>query len=215
MILPRQSILSPPERQSEMIFGLIMALSITGSISIARSGEAEIRTMLVELLACNVAWGLVDALMYLVAELLERHRGVHLFHAVRVERDPERARRMIAERLPPLLAENLDGDELAELHRKLTSLPAAPRSGLTGRDLLGALAVFLIVLVSTLPVAAPFLLPLEPRVALRASNGVALVMLFVLGWRMARYAGGRPFVTGLVAATIGAALVAVTIALGG
>lgn len=211
----RQPILSPQERQSEIIFGLIMALSITGSLSVAASGRSEVRTMLVGAIGCNAAWGIVDALMYLVAVLVDRYRGLRLFHAVRAEQDPERAHRMIADRLPPLLAEHLGAAELAELRRKLATQASAPRAGLTGRDLLGALAVFLLVFLSTLPVAVPFLLPLEPRIALRLSNGIAMGMLFVLGWRLGRYVAGPPIFTGIAAVAVGAALVGITIALGG
>ncbi len=198
-----------------MIFGLVMALTITGSASVVASSQGEVRSMLVDVIGCNLAWGIVDALMYLFSQLVERNRGVHLFQSVRAERDPARARSLIAERLPPMLVENLSEGELVELHRRVAAIREPPRSGLTGRDLLGALGVFLIVFLSTLPVAVPFMLPLEPRVALRASNGVALILLFVLGWRMARHVGGRPLLTGLAAAAVGAFLVIVTIALGG
>jgi hypothetical protein len=211
----RQPILSPQERQAEIIFGLIMALSITGSLSVAGSGQADVRSMLIGAIGCNTAWGIVDALMYLLALLVDRYRGLRLFHAVRAEKDPERAHRMIADRLPPLLGEHVSASELAELRRKLGMLTTAPGAGLTGRDLLGALAVFLLVFLSTLPVVVPFLLPLEPLRALRLSNAVAMAMLFVLGYRLGRYVAGPPIFTGIAAVAAGAALVAMTIALGG
>lgn len=211
----RQPILSPQERQAEIIFGLIMALSITGSLSVAGSGQADVRSMLIGAIGCNTAWGIVDALMYLLTLLVDRYRGLRLFHGVRAEKDPERAHRMIADRLPPLLAEHVSALELAELRRKLAMLTTAPRAGLTGRDLLGALAVFLLVFLSTLPVVVPFLLPLEPLRALRLSNAVAMAMLFVLGYRLGRYVAGPPIFTGIAAVAAGAALVAMTIALGG
>jgi hypothetical protein len=43
-----------------------MALSFTGSLSVAESGREEIRTMLVGAIGCNTAWGIVDAVMYLI-----------------------------------------------------------------------------------------------------------------------------------------------------
>ena len=62
---PREPVLSPVDRISEMLFGLLMALTFTGAVSVAESGKAEIRTMFLAALGCNLAWGLVDAIMYL------------------------------------------------------------------------------------------------------------------------------------------------------
>ena len=57
-------ILSPIERVSEVLFGLIMVLTFTGSLSAAESGEAEVRAMLVGAIGCNLAWALIDVIMY-------------------------------------------------------------------------------------------------------------------------------------------------------
>jgi len=42
----RDLVLDPVDRASEAIVGIIMTLSITGSISVATAGAREIRTML-------------------------------------------------------------------------------------------------------------------------------------------------------------------------
>src|SRR5690242_13971883 len=64
-------VLQPIERISEVLFGLIMALTFTGTLSAAESGRAEVHTMLVGALGCNLAWGFVDAIMYLMGCLAE------------------------------------------------------------------------------------------------------------------------------------------------
>jgi hypothetical protein len=51
----RASVLDPIERVSEIIFGLIMALSFTGAVSAATAGREEIRTVLFAALGCNLA----------------------------------------------------------------------------------------------------------------------------------------------------------------
>ena len=58
--------MNPVDRVSELLFGLFMALTFVGAVSVADSGPAEIRTMLAAALGCNLAWGLADAIMYLV-----------------------------------------------------------------------------------------------------------------------------------------------------
>ena len=60
-------VLEPIERISEVLFGLIMVLTFTGSLSAAELGRAEVRVMLIGALGCNLAWGLIDGIMYLMA----------------------------------------------------------------------------------------------------------------------------------------------------
>ena len=67
-------LLDPIDRFSEILFGLIMVLTFTGSISAAESGREEIRTMLFASIGCNLAWGLVDAVMYVLRGMAERAR---------------------------------------------------------------------------------------------------------------------------------------------
>jgi len=211
----RERILSPLERLSEVLFGLIMALTIIGSLSIARATRDDIRTMLVAAIGCNAAWGIVDGIMYLMALLVERRRGLGLLLEVQKDRDAARARRAVAGQIPPLLARSIRETELEHLRLELVAMRHLPSAGLTRRDFLGALGVFLLVFLSTFPVAVPFLLPLQPVVALRLSNAVALALLFAVGLRMGNYVAYRPIQTGLAAVGIGVVLVALTLALGG
>ena len=211
----REHILSQWERQSELIFGLIMALSFTGSLSVASSGRSDVRMMFIGAIGCNTAWGIIDALMYLIALLAERSRGLALLHALRRERDVERARGMIADRLPPLIAASIRAPELEYLRQQFAGMTDLPKAGLTRRDLLGAVSLFLLSFLVTFPIVVPFLLPVEPLRALRLSNAVAVALLFLLGYRLGKYVGKAPLVTGAVAVAIGAALVGLTIALGG
>jgi hypothetical protein len=73
----RRRLLDPLDRVSEVLFGLIMAVTIVGSLSIATAGQAEVRTVLIGALGCNIAWGLVDAVMYVLRGMAERARNGH------------------------------------------------------------------------------------------------------------------------------------------
>jgi VIT1/CCC1 family predicted Fe2+/Mn2+ transporter len=75
--------------------------------------------------------------------------------------------------------------------------------------------VFLIVFVTTLPVLLPFTFVGDPRRDLRASNAIAVVLLFLVGYRVGQYAGYRPREMGLMMVILGGALVGITISLGG
>ena len=208
-------VLSPLERFGETVFGLIMVLTITGSLSVAEAGHLEIRTMLVGAVGCNLAWGIVDAVMYLLGVLLERGRGRTLLKAVRSHavNDAE-ARALVADALPPAVASVLRPPELDDLRERLAKLPERSRR-LTSEDFRGSVAVFLLVFVSTFPVVLPFLLLSEVHIALRASNAIGVALLFFSGWALARYSGLPPLRFGLAMAAIGAVLVAMTMALGG
>ena len=70
----REPVLGSIDRVSEMLFGLFMTLSFVGAVSVVDSGRAEIRTMFFAALGCNLAWGIVDAVMYLVRTLADRGR---------------------------------------------------------------------------------------------------------------------------------------------
>lgn len=208
--------LNPVDRISEVQFGLIMALTFTGTLSAATAGQEDVRTMLIGALGCNVAWGIVDGVMYVLTSLAERGRGLTILHQVRKGGDPARARALIAGALPPLVASVMDEGSLERVRQGLAGLPELPaRPRITLDDLRGAVAVFLLVCLSTLPVALPFVFAREPLVAMRVSNAVALAMLFLGGYALARYAG-RPVIRGgLGMMAIGIVLVVATIMLGG
>ena len=208
-------LLDPLDRISEVLFGLIMAVTIVGSISIATAGSDDVRTVMVAALGCNLAWGLVDAVMYLVRTLTERTRMRALGKSV-TGAEPEAARRIIESTLPPHLLAVTGPDELEGMRRRLLTLPSPTGMALERDDLLSALAIFLWVVVATFPVVVPFMLFTNLAAAMRASQGVALAMLFVTGVALGRYAGYKhPVRTGLWAALLGMALIAAVVALGG
>ena len=213
---PGERILDPVSRVSEILFGLIMALTFTGSLSAATAGHEEIRTMLIGAIGCNIAWGLVDAVMYLMTRLTERGRDLGAARAVRAATEPREAHRIIADSMPPIVASSLPDTAFEAVRRRLNELPGVPaRPRLSKDDFLGALGVFLLVVVSTFPVAVPFLVMNQPIPALRVSNGIAIVLLFLCGYRLGRYSENRPWGMGLCMALVGSVLVAATIALGG
>jgi hypothetical protein len=207
-------VLDPIERVSEVIFGLLMALTFTGSLSVATAGREDIRTMMIAALGCNLAWGLADAVMYLVRTVTERTRKRTLLAELRAA-DAAAGQRLIAAELPPRLAATAGPDVLEAMRRRLVELPAASDSRLGSRDFKGALGVFLLVVLATFPVVIPFTVFQETGFALRVSNALSLGMLFAAGWVLGRHAGGSPWRGGLAMTATGAVLIAAIIALGG
>lgn len=213
---PAKRVLEPNERIAEVLFGLIMVLTFTGSLNAAEAGEAEVRTMLLGALGCNLAWGLIDAVFYLMACLAERGQALEMLRAVRATADPSKARSLIAAALPQPVAEVIEPEELDAIHRRIRLEPEPPqRTGWRLDDFRGAVGVFFLVFLSTFPVVVPFLVLDDAHVALRASHTVAIALLFMAGRALGKHAGLPPVRTGLVMVVVGVALVGVTMALGG
>lgn len=212
----RERLLDPVARMSEILFGLIMALTFTGTLDVATAGNEDVRVLLIGTLGCNLAWGLVDGVMFLISALTERGRNLVTVRGVRAAASPEAARRIIADALPPVVASIMSADEVESLRRGLVTLPSLPaRPSLERDDWLKAFAIFLLVFLSTFPVVIPFMIFDEVRFALRASNFVAIAMLFGVGFLLARHGGYRPVLTGASMVLLGVALVSIAIALGG
>lgn len=144
-----------------------MVLAFTGSLSVAEAGRQDVRAMVVGAIGCNLAWGIVDGVMYLMATLAARVKET------------------------------------------------AARPRLERNDWLGALAVFLLVFLSTFPVVLPFLFLSNALAALRLSNAIAIAMLFLTGYAFGRNSGLHPWKTGLSMVVLGIVLVGITISLGG
>ncbi len=212
----REPVLSPVDRVSELLFGLFMALTFVGAISVADSGGDQIRTMFLAALGCNLAWGLVDAVMYVVRTITDRGRSLTLIRSVQSAPDAESGRRLIERSHSPAVKGLITASEIEAIRGRivaLTSLPARPR--LTWDDLLAAAAIFLIVVASTFPVVLPFVLFNDVGTAKTASRAIALAMLFFGGLALGRYAGYGSWKAGFIMAGLGTALVLAINALGG
>src|SRR5262249_22040674 len=158
--------------------GLIMVLTFTGSLSVAEAARADVRTMLIGALGCNLAWGIIDGVLYLMGCLADKGRSLLTLRAVRQTTDSRKAQQLIAGALPPAIAPIVHPAELEAMYQRLQQLPEPPtRVHLSKTDWGGALAVFLLVFLTTFPVAVPFIFLKTPAVALRASNGIAIAML--------------------------------------
>src|SRR5438874_12707747 len=120
--LSSRRVLEPIDRVSEVLFGLIMVLTFTGSLSIAEAGRDDVRTMLIAALGCNLAWGIIDGILYLMGSLAEKGRGLLTFRAVRKATNPQEAQRLIADALPPVIASVLQPIELESLYQRLKQM---------------------------------------------------------------------------------------------
>jgi hypothetical protein len=212
----REPVLSPVDRVSEVLFGLFMALTFVGAVSVAESGREQIRELFITSVGCNLAWGLVDAVMYLVRTITNRGRALTLVRSVREAPNAEAGRMHLEHALSRAVAGFVSSAEVEAIRGRVVALPSVPtRPRLRGRDFLAAIAIFLLVVASTFPVVLPFVFMDDVATAKTVSRGIALAMLFFGGLALGRYAGYGSWRVGLMMAGLGTAIVIAINALGG
>ncbi len=211
--------LDPGDRVGELLFGLIMVLTFTLGAGVELAGDREAtRILLIAALGCNVAWGIIDGVLYLISQLSERGRLHRLVQRVRSTPDREQALALVAremeERMPSVVAQEFRTALDAHVLEQVREMKLAPNR-VTADDLLAALAVFWLVFLTALPAIVPFLVIRDARVALRVSNAILVGLLFYVGWHWAGLTGARPVWTGAFVSALGIVLVVIAIALGG
>ena len=212
--------LDPGTRAGELLFGLIMTLTFTlgAGVLVQEQGQEGARQLLIATAGCNLAWGLIDGVFYVLAQLFERSRRHRVAQRVIRATSPSEAGDLVALELDETLKPITEPAQRqavydAVVHR-LRATPLAP-THLRKSDLLGALASAWLVFACSLPAALPFAVIDDPALALRISNAILLALLFVVGYRAARRTLARPWIVGASFVALGLALVLVTIALGG
>jgi VIT1/CCC1 family predicted Fe2+/Mn2+ transporter len=207
-------------RMGEILFGLIMTLTFTlgAGMVIQEEGREGARQMLIAILGCNLAWGLIDGIFYILGQIFERGRLLRLRLKVREAASDAGARGLVADELDELLAPVTDEARRVSLYdsivQRMRSEPR-PLNRIRKDDFLGGLAAGWLVFICSFPAALPFLFIDDPRLALRVSNALLLLLLFVVGYRFAKDTMARPWFVGTIFLLVGVALVALTIALGG
>jgi len=134
---------------------------------------------------------------------------------VRAAPDAAAARAILLGELPPLVARLVGDGELEAIRKQLVAhrLPDKPR--FHAHDFKGAFGIFVIVVLSTFPVALPFVLVKDVATALLISRLLTFVMLFGGGFALGRHAGYSGWKAGFGLLVLGVALTAAVIALGG
>ena len=204
----------------EILFGLIMTLTFTlaAGIVIQEEGRDGARAMLIAILGCNLAWGIIDGVLYVLGQVFERGRLRRIgFHLRQATSDAE-ARRMVADELDETLTSMTDESTRHSLYQSIVERArSAPQmvNRVRRADLLGGLAAGWLVFACSFPAVLPFLLLDDPRMALRVSNAILLGLLFFVGWRWARHTLAKPWIAGVTFLLVGLLLVALAIPLGG
>ena len=161
--------IDPGSSLGEIIFGAIMVLTFTIGARLLWADEpSDGRELMVAAIGCNIAWGIIDAFLYLLGVAFERRRS---------------------------------GDAAAV--------------GLTLSDARAAALIFVLVVLTAVPAALPFLFLEDSYVALRVSNALMTLLLFAVGYWWGKHIGASPLLAGALIMSIGVVLVLIAIPLGG
>jgi hypothetical protein len=211
--------LDPDESLGELLFGLIMALTVTLGVRLLGSQEAMApRELAAALVGCNVAWGIIDAALYLLGLLFWRGQRVHFMRKLRTVPSQDRAIEAIREEFGLDDEHLVPEQDLATFYRAALDVLRHARiehARLRGRDLVAAAMIAVLVAATALPGAIPILLVADGTLAVRLANLLQLCLLFAVGYHWARHVGANPWRTGLSIVGLCLALVAVAIPLGG
>ena len=212
--------LDPGETLGEVLGGLIMALTFTlGARLFTATGQLEARELVVAVVGCNLAWGVIDATLFVLNNLFYRSRHARFFHALKNTRSEAEALAAVEEEFgledEPLA---VHPEDRAHLYRSFVALSARAtpaRKGLRRQDLVAAVIVFVLVSATAIPGAIPLLLLADANFALHVSNWILILLLFVVGYWWGRYTDAPSWRVGLTAMLLGVFMVLVAVALGG
>lgn len=209
--------LDPGDSLGEILFGLIMVLTFTlGTRLLADEEPLDAVALMVAALGCNIAWGIIDGFLFILAQVYERRRRAALVNFLR-NASTEEAHQVLAEEISGGLAELADP---AERHRFCDAVIAAvhrsvPTTGVQADDIRGAIVAGLLVIATALPPLVTVLLIEDDMLALRVSNALLVALLFLAGWFWGKRVGARPWHAGLMIMLLGAIMALVAIPLGG
>ena len=215
-----QRYLDPGDALGEVLFGLIMVLSFTvGARFLMTEEEFNSTELTVGAVGCNIAWGVIDAVLFVLGNLFHRSQRARFYRSLRSAPNEAEALAAVQDEFgledEPLAVPAEDRTRLYQAILTLSAHAAPARARLLRRDFSSAVAVFLLVSATALPGVIPFLLLQDSHVALRVSNTVLILLLFLGGYRWGHYTDVPPWRVGLAVTFLGIAMVLVAVALGG
>jgi hypothetical protein len=211
-----KGLLNTDDRVSEILTGIIMILTFTCTFSVIKSDTASVIHMLTGAICSTMAWGFIDAVMYLFMTLIDKEHNLTFLNFIRKSNDIKKIHQVIIDALPETITDVMHPDEIEGIRKKILKLPEpATIYRLKFNDYKTAGGIYILVFFATIPISIPFMLIKDLQVALRISNIIAILMMFLCGWVLGKYAGRNRFIMGIMTSLIGIVLVLVTILSGG
>jgi len=224
---PLEQLLDPIDLLAEVIFSVLIILTFTLWFGIIKLGANPDKLITVEymnefivaVVGATLAWGIIDGIMLALLSVFERGERHRFLADLQAAASDEEAIDLIADEfdfsLEPITGEQqrqaLYADVLEHLH------DSKPRPvGFQSEDLIGAVASVVVAILAIVPSLIPLILLRDQGIlAVRISNIVSFVVLFIAGYLWGRYTGANPWKTGLLLLSAGVIMMAIAIPLGG
>src|SRR5213075_2272233 len=101
-LVPGPSILhrhfSPENRMAEVICGLVMVLSFTATTAAVFENTTS-HALLIAILGCNIAWGIVDGVTYVLGNLMTRGARARLIMKIKSAPDDPHVSQAVESRI--------------------------------------------------------------------------------------------------------------------
>ena len=212
--------LDPGDALGEILFGIIMSLTFTvGARFFLAKGEFDRHDLIVGAIGCNLAWGVIDAVLYVLGSVFLRSQRARLFRTLRSTSDEKVALAAVEEQFGLENASlNIAAADRAQIYRTIMAIgrrSAPARIRVTRDDMIAAFAIFMLVSLTALPLVIPCLLIENESVAIRVANGIQVVLLFIGGWRWGSYTDLAPWKVGLAVTALGVGMSMMNFLLGG
>jgi len=203
---------------SELLFGLIMALTFTlGASLVVKEGPDATRELLIGVLGCNIAWGIIDGLLFIFNSMYGRgwvNRAIYLYK----KNGRDGVGKGIENHLENTFGASLTGETNEAIRREVTDHIMSARTisvRLNRDDIFGAIASFILVAITAAPAVIPFLIFNDYLIALRVSNFVMIGLIYWIGCQWAAHIGANRQWVGISMAIGCLLIVQLTILLGG
>jgi len=211
--------LDPSESLLEILFGLIMALTMTaGARLVTDPATLNAGELIAALAGCNVAWGFIDAVFYLVGSMFNRNRRLVLVRRLQATRDEGEAIALIQDEFGLQREPRMRDEDRAVFYRSMLEMlrhADTRRASLTAGEFAAAAIIFVLVSLTAVPGLIPLAVMSDLGMALRLANGLQVVLLFYVGYKWSHYSGSNPWRGAAMIGVMGIVLVLISVTLGG
>lgn len=176
------------------------------------------RELFFAILGAVAAWGIIDGVLYGLSEVLARNERYRLLRYVQTG-SKETGIAAIADELDFILEPITSDEQRDALYHDIREhlRRAEPQSvGLQREDVVGAIVSVLLSVAAVVPSLLPLLLiPGNTALAIRISNVISVLVVFVTGYIWGIHTDNNPWRIGLLLSSVCLAMVVVAMLLGG
>jgi hypothetical protein len=213
--------LDPSESLLEILFGLIMAFTITaGARLLSAPHELVVGELAIAVLGCNLAWGIIDGGFYLLGTIFNRNRRISFVRRLQGAANEAEAMKLVREEFEFELEDEqaISPDDQADLYAHLLNRfrrAKTARAHLHRRDYVAALLIVMLVTATAIPGLIFLAVVRDPMHALRMANIAQIGLLFAVGYGWASFTAAAPWLAGVIITILGLLLTVIAVALGG